>query len=79
MDGCNRCEYEYTNESNQQTHNIYILWIDVTDVNIKLQIRVINRHIISNIMDRCDRCEYKAKNESYQQTHNFIHYCETAS
>ena len=27
-------------------------------MNIKLQIRVINRHIISNIMDRCDRCEY---------------------
>ena len=39
---------------------------DVTDVNIKLQIRVINRYIISYIMDRCDRCEYKAKNESYQ-------------
>ena len=47
---------------------------DVTDVNIKLQIRVINRHIISYIKNRCDRCEYKAKNESYQQTHNFIHY-----
>ena len=46
MDGCNKWEYEYTNESNQQTHNIYMLWIDILDVNIKLQIRVINRHII---------------------------------
>ena len=47
---------------------------DVADVNIKLQIIVINRHIISYIMDRCDTCEYKATNESNQQTHNFIHY-----
>ena len=28
-----------------------MLWIDVTDVNMKLEMRVINRHIISFIMD----------------------------
>ena len=33
---------------------------NVRDVNIKLQIRVINRHIIPYIMGWCDRCEYKA-------------------
>ena len=33
---------------------------NVRDVNIKLQIRVIIRHIILYIMGRCDRCEYKA-------------------
>ena len=41
------------------------LGADVTDMNIKLQIqiRVINRHIISYIIGRDDRCEYKATNE----------------
>ena len=39
-----------------------MFWIDITDVNIKLQMRVINRHIISCIMDRCDRYKYKAIN-----------------
>ena len=63
MDLCNRCEYETINESNQQTHNVDILLIDVTDMNIKLKIRVINRHIISYIIDGCNRYEYKATTE----------------
>ena len=42
MDICDKCEYKAINESNQQTHNMYMLWIDVTDVNIKLLMRVIN-------------------------------------
>ena len=46
MDICDKCEYKAINESNQQTHNNYILWIYVTDVNIKLPKRVINRHMI---------------------------------
>ena len=33
---------------------------NVRYVNIKLQIRVINRHIIPYIIGRCDRCENKA-------------------
>ena len=43
-----------------------MLWIDVTDVNIKLQMQVINRYKIVFIMDRCNRCEYKATNKSNQ-------------
>ena len=39
MVGCNIYKYKSINESNQQTHNVYILWIDVIDVNIKLQIK----------------------------------------
>ena len=67
---CNRCEYEATNESNQQTHNVYLFKIDVKYMNLKLQMRVINRHINSFIMDGCNRCENKSINESNQQTHN---------
>ena len=64
MDGCNRCENKSINESNQQTHNIYILWIDVTDVNIKLQIRAINRHIKFICYGFINRNEYKSTNKN---------------
>ena len=50
-----------------------MLSIDVTDVNMKLQMRLINRHIILFIMDGCNRCEYKSTNKSNQQTHDIIH------
>ena len=43
-----------------------MLWIDVTDVNMKQQMRVINRHIISFIMDIYNTCEYKSTNKSKQ-------------
>ena len=65
MDWCNRCEYKATNESNQYTQ-FNKLWIDVTGVNIKLQMRVINRYIILSIMDGYNRCEYKSTNKSNQ-------------
>ena len=47
-----------------------MFWIDVTDVNRKHQIRVINRHIILFIMVGCNIYKYKSINESNQQTHN---------
>ena len=46
-------------------HNIHILWIDVTDVNLELLMRMINRHIISFIMYGCNKCEYKYTNKEY--------------
>ena len=42
MDRYDRCEKKAINESNKQIHNIYMLWIDITDVNIKQQRQVIN-------------------------------------
>ena len=71
MDRCGRCEYKTTNKSNQQTNYVYMLWIDVIDVNIKLQMRVINRCTNSFIMDGFNKCEYKSINESNQQTYSF--------
>ena len=50
-----------------------MLWIDVIDVKMKLQMRVIYRNIISFIMDIYNRCEYKSINKSKQQTHDIIH------
>ena len=73
MGGCNRCEYKSTNKSNQQTHNNHLLWIYITDVNIKRQMRIINKHIILFIMDGCNRCEYISTNKSHQQTYDIIH------
>ena len=43
-----------------------MLYIDVTDENVKLKIKVINRHINLFIMDGCNRCENKSINESNQ-------------
>ena len=40
--------------------------MDVTDVNINLRVRKINRHIISLIMDGGNRYEYKSTNKSNQ-------------
>ena len=43
-----------------------MLWNYVTDVNIKLKIRIINKHIILLILDGCNLCEYKSKNKRNQ-------------
>ena len=56
MDRWDRCEEKAIYDSNHQIHNSYMLWIDVKDVNIKLKMSVINRHIISLIMDKYIRC-----------------------
>ena len=66
MDRCDRCEQKAINDK-------YMLGIDLTNVNIKLQMRVINRHIISTIMDGCNICEYESTNKCNQWTNYIIH------
>ena len=43
-----------------------MLWNYVTDVNIKLKMKIINKHIISLILDGCNWCEYKSKSKRNQ-------------